>query len=304
MSLINSALITTSNDSIYNLEIPYAFDGFERLKQTICSANQYLKDYEADTIEAACFDLLQTEDWFFDCIYKQAEEEVTTNIETDQSLLQYINVKQWAHDYIEALKMQLSGQLDILKYILYDEHMVNDLCDIPHFTTDLENHEYFAVLALFQASLALTALHDFQNEEQDSDSIAIPGHLLATDLALAINSTLDAQLALHQAVQLTQQGYLQEKAHYEQIMKSVRQNIARKGVEGKQGKNGHLRKQKAIELYESHTYKSRRQAALIITKKLRQFIIDNNLQPLKPGAEENTIYRWLTDYDNQNANKK
>ena len=242
--LLRELLALPLNDT-HHLTIPYAYDGFERLKSIIYRSRWQLRQYDADQIEHACHAVMALCDGYYQREAEKARSAIIAHMAED-ALQAYFDVEQYVVDHVDSLRLSHLGEFDVLQALLFQDQMA-----MPHFSdfdgvmVDFSNQEFFAVLALFKSSTALASLRDHQ--QQTSSSPLEQDKMLPMLLARAINSSLEAQLAIHMMEKL---DLFSQAAHSESMrdwQRLARQEMATQAAQAKYGDLYQQRRAMAIQ---------------------------------------------------------
>ena len=291
-------LLTTALSDLHQIEIPYAPDGFARLHQHIYTARWYLRGQSESEIEQALADVLDLYHWFYEQQAIIIRKELTAALkQTDSALHNYINIDQCVVDHIESLKLSFVSDIDVIVAIFCEYPAIAELRDIEIMSSDLTNSQYFALLCLYKAANAISALHEYQKNIAAEKAITNNMRMFGPALAKAIRNSSDVDDAIAQAREFDLLTRNTSIEHRQDWLKLARQELSQTALQARFGDRFHLRKTKAIELYQQGNYTSRREAALKIVKPLNQFIIEHDLKPLKADSEFDSIYKWLSEFD-------
>ena len=85
------------------------------------------------------------------------------------------------------------------------------------------------------------------------------------------------------------------------FIKDSWRELTKKSHNSRYGKAYQKRKEKACELYETGSYKSRLNAALYLIDSIQQYSKELGIPTLKSDSAQDTIYRWLSQYDKEKS---
>lgn len=299
MQLILNQLLEQSAEELLNYPIPFETAGFKRLRSILYHAKWHLRHREATLIEQACIDLHTIYHTFYDDKKTKLANTLLSRIdESDLNLKHHINVERYVTDEIDALKLLYPGYFDVICAIISDCAYGVELRSLPKVETNFSNLEFFCVLALYKGACALSKLNNYYNTRMSGEHDDRFPMMLPLDLNSAMNSLMQAQLAIHEAELLslkTDYAILNAK-DWQSI---ARQEMAKQAMNAKFGADHKLRIEKAIELYKNGNFHSRLQAANALVEPIQQFSEEHNITPLKPDNAWNTIYKWLTKHDKE-----
>lgn len=151
-------LLSLSPDKVADYTLPYirTVDGSLRLKRIIYLALKYLAQHNRSQVKIleAWEDTDHLCQWFFEKRASEKRSEIDKHFASDENL-----IESHVTNEIEALKLSYISDVDVLEAILqYEDY--GSFSDIPVVKTDFSNVEFFCVMALFLASIAIGALQE------------------------------------------------------------------------------------------------------------------------------------------------
>ncbi len=230
--------------------------------------------------------------WFFDCQAQEIKieiEEKLTQIADNERLQRHFDKDQYIGDTLLDMKSFYLSEVDVLTAILYEQKNVA-FSQIDCVKTDFSNIEFYCVLTLYYASVAIKKLSDSKKLED------------ITDILIEVSDAiLEAHIAIGYANQLSTINWLEHEGIAQDFIKSRWQELAKKSHDSRYGGAYQKRKEKACELDEKGSYKSRLNAALHLIDPVQKYSEEFSIPTLKPDSAQDTIYKWLSQYDKDKA---
>lgn len=286
-------------ESVFELTLPTTLGTHVsiRLKRLIYRALYFLKitrQRSVEDISLALEDIFKIYRWFYQ---KEADQVKATLAElerVDPALVANIQAEQYEQEALEAVKMHYLGHFDALKEAATQSDRFLSELELPnklesdHFT----NAEFFCVLALFKASVALENLQELESSGYADDGTY-------WEIERVINPVLEALSALDladlydQLISVTLQDTVDEVISYQQRQRSLQGNTV-------QWAKHKTRREKAWQLYKSvkKAQPDLKKVNLIahIVDEVQQVSDELGIERLTVGSEVETISKWFNRY--------
>ena len=308
MAIILTEILDTSLDDIHKLPIPAIFfgNGIKRLRRIIYTARYYLSERSAAEIKQAATDILSLYQWFFDkqagIIASEIQYQIEKNM-TENLLHEYVDTDKYIYDKTQSIKQAYLSEIDVLISLLHEPQGII-LNQIECVRTDFSNIEFFCVSALYQSSIAIIKARETKVLIEKME--IQPDLIVPVSIEGVYDAILDAQYAIDYAHQIGLSGLSESPETSNFIQSYIRDNhraLMRKAHETRYGTKYQQRKTKAIELYQEGSYRSRFDAALHLIDPIQEYSRQLGIQCLKFDSAQDTIYKWLSEYD-KNKEKK
>ena len=305
MTMILTEVLDTPIEDILKLSIPSICRGnaIERLRRIIYAARHYLAERSGAEIKQAAADILSLYRWFFDMQAENIRSEIKQQFKTTHDLLlqKYVKSDQYVGDSISAIKSAYLSEVEVLIAILRS-HQAN-LNQIKCVKTNFSDVEFFCVSALYHSSIAITKIRETQ-AIAEKEKIQFDKFIPNT-IEDAYDAVLEAQFAIDYARQLSPLNSPEFSMIIQDHIKDFRQSLTKKAYKARYGEKYQQRRAKAIELYRSGEYRSRLNAALHLIDPIQAYSKQLEMPCLKSDSAQETIYKWLSDYDKgRNTTKK
>ena len=154
-------LLDLNSDQITDISLPYLIDvdGINRLRRIMYVALKYLERHGRSKfkIMEAWEDTHHLYQWFFNKKADEIRQQVKEQFKDNKLLEAYSDVESYVENEIENLKLSYIGEVDVLDAILKSGNYGSFL-DVPGVKTDFSNVEFFCVIALYMASIAIEVI--------------------------------------------------------------------------------------------------------------------------------------------------
>ncbi len=288
MAIILPEILNVPLHDVPTMKIPQVCygNGVERLKRILYIARRYLAKRPSAEIKQACADVLYLYRWFFEFHAQQIHTQLMQQ-ENNNTLIEYLDLEQYIEDCVQSLKLAYLSEVDVLNALLYEQKSIV-LNQIEGVKSDFSSMEFFCVLALYHASIALTKILEIEK--------IIDGRHMSAMIEEVYDAILEAQVAIDHARQLSTAEAPEFSSLVEDFIKESRRTVAQKGHETRYGKKYQQRRAKAILLYEKGPYRSRLEAALHLIEPIQAYSTQLGIPLLKPDSAQDTIYKWLSQH--------
>ncbi len=295
MAIILEEILNIPIHDVPSMKIPYICygNGIIRLKRIIYLARCYLAKRSPAEIKQACADALYLYRWFFEFQAKKIQVAIIQQ-EKNNTLFGYLDLEQYIEDSILSLKLAYLSEVDVLNALLHEQKDII-LNQIENVKSGFSHAEFFCVLALYHASIAMTKIHE--TKEIIADYQIADGRYLPATIEELYDAILEAKTAIDYAQQYSETGPAEFSNLIEEFTKESRRNASHKGHEVRYGEKYQQRRSHAIALYEKGGYRSRLEAALNLVPPIQTYSEQLGIPLLTPESAQETIYKWLSQYD-------
>ena len=247
LNLANIYNLSPNEDGNYDIPYVCTGNGAERLNRILGAVHHRLAEYPLQRVVEAWEDILRLYRWFFDKKAEEIQRSLKVQFNNNIDALIYMDVDRFVNSRVNSIKEVYLSEVDVLNAILY-EYEGKALADIECVSSQLSNADFFAVAALYHASIAMSYLETAKVDLANDLSCNL--QLIPRSIEKSYDAILEAQVAIDLSELHYETNHSRNTTNVSGWIQKYFRSINKKASEARFGDRYEKRREKAYQLYE------------------------------------------------------